>query len=63
MSLDPQVIKTLETITTATITTSVTAVTTRRVVQFMPRLTHHSSAQPMITGTMISSCKSGLVAV
>jgi hypothetical protein len=24
----------------------------------MPRLTHHSSAQPMITGTMISSCKS-----
>ena len=37
--------------------TSVIAVTTRRVVQFMPRLTHHSSAQLIMTGTMISSCK------
>jgi hypothetical protein len=26
------------------------------VVQLMPRLTHQSSAQLMITGTMISSC-------
>jgi hypothetical protein len=45
------------------ITTSVTAVTTRRVVQFMPRLTHQSSAQPITTGTMISGCKGCPVAV
>jgi hypothetical protein len=39
------------------ITASVTTVTTKRVVQLMPRLTHHSSAQLMTTGTMISSGK------
>ena len=38
------------------INTRVTTVTIRRVVQLMPRLTHQSSAQLMITGTMISSC-------
>src|SRR2546429_5754990 len=38
------------------ITASVMTVTTRRVVQLMPRLTHHSSAQLITTGTMISSC-------
>ena len=38
------------------INTRVTTVTARRVVQLMPRLTHQSSAQLMITGTMISSC-------
>ena len=38
------------------IKTRVTTVTTSRVVQLMPRLTHQSSAQLMITGTMISSC-------
>src|SRR6476619_3040745 len=38
------------------ITTSVMIVTTRRVVQLVPRLTHHSSAQLITTGTMISSC-------
>src|SRR5712692_2681671 len=38
------------------ITASVMIVTTRRVVQLMPRLTHHSSAQLITTGTMISSC-------
>src|SRR5205823_12302267 len=38
------------------ITASVITVTTRRVVQLMPRLTHHSSAQLITTGTMISSC-------
>ncbi len=36
----------------------VTTATTRRVVQLMPRLTHHSSAQLITTGTMISSCNS-----
>ncbi len=41
---------------TQKINTRVTTATTRRVVQFMPRLTHQSSAQPMKTGTMISSC-------
>jgi hypothetical protein len=40
---------------TQMITTSVTAVATSRLVQLMPRLTHQSSAQLMITGTMISS--------
>ena len=35
-------------------TTSVIAVTTRRVVQLMPRLTHHNSAQLMKTGAMRS---------
>ena len=30
------------------------AVTASRVVQFMPRLTHHSRAQLITTGTMIS---------
>lgn len=34
---------------------SVIAATARRVVQVMPRLTHHKSAQLMMTGTMISS--------
>ena len=43
--------------TTQIINTNVTAATTRRVVQLMPRLTHHNSAQLMKTGTMISSCK------
>ena len=42
--------------TTHKINTRVTTVTARRVVQLMPRLTHQSSAQLMITGTMISSC-------
>ena len=42
--------------TTHKINTRVTTVTVRRVVQLMPRLTHQSSAQLMITGTMISSC-------
>jgi hypothetical protein len=41
---------------TQMITTSVTAAATSRLVQLMPRLTHQSSAQLMITGTMISSC-------
>jgi hypothetical protein len=36
---------------------SVTAATTRRVVQLMPRPTHHNSAHPNTTGMMISSCK------
>jgi hypothetical protein len=40
---------------TQMITTSVTAAATSRLVQLMPRLTHQSSAQLMITGTMISS--------
>jgi hypothetical protein len=39
---------------TQMITTSVTAATSR-LVQLMPRLTHQSSAQLMITGTMISN--------
>jgi hypothetical protein len=43
---------------TQKINTRVTTATTRRVVQFMPRLTHQSSAQLMKTGTMISSCNS-----
>src|SRR5258706_15245524 len=38
------------------ISASVMIVTTRRAVQFMPRLTHHKSAQLITTGTMISSC-------
>ena len=38
------------------ITINVTTVTASRVVQFMPRLTHHISAQLMTTGMMISSC-------
>ena len=33
-----------------------TTATVKRVVQVMPRLTHHSSAQLITTGTMISSC-------
>ena len=41
---------------TQMITASVTAAATSRLVQLMPRLTHQSSAQLMITGTMISSC-------
>ena len=40
---------------TQMITTSVTAAATSRLVQLMPRLTHQSSAQLMITGTMISN--------
>ena len=40
---------------TQMITTSVTAAATSRLVQLMPRLTHHSNAQLMITGTMISN--------
>ena len=39
------------------ISTSVTAATVKRTVQVMPRLIHHSSAQLINTGTMISSCK------
>ena len=39
---------------TQMITTSVTAAATSRLVQLMPRLTHQSSAQLMIKGTMIS---------
>jgi hypothetical protein len=35
----------------------VIAATVNRLLQLMPRLTHHSSAQPMMTGAMISSCK------
>jgi hypothetical protein len=38
-----------------TISTMVTAATTRRVVQVMPRLTHQSIAQPIMTGTRISN--------
>jgi hypothetical protein len=37
-------------------TTSVIAATVRRRVQLMPRLTHHSNAQLITTGTMVSSC-------
>jgi hypothetical protein len=37
------------------ITASVVAAATRRVVQLMPRLTHHSSAQLIRTGMMVSS--------
>ena len=40
---------------TQMITASVTAAATSRLVQLMPRLTHQSSAQLMITGTMISN--------
>lgn len=36
------------------ITTSVIAATITRVVQFMPRPIHHSSAQPINTGMTIS---------
>jgi hypothetical protein len=36
------------------ITASVSAVTVRRATQLMPRLTHHNSAQLMMTGTTIS---------
>jgi hypothetical protein len=43
--------------TTAMITASVIAVTTKRVVQLMPRPTHHNSAQLITMGTMIFSCK------
>src|SRR6266478_8033022 len=38
------------------ISASVMIATTRRVVQLMPRLTHHSRAQLITTGTIISSC-------
>ncbi len=38
-----------------------TAATASSLVQLMPRLTHHSIAQPMITGTMISSCNGSLL--
>ena len=38
-----------------TISTRVMAATTRRVVQAMPRLTHQSIAQPIMTGTRISN--------
>ena len=38
-----------------TISTRVMAPTTRRVVQVMPRLTHQSSVQPIMTGTRISN--------
>ena len=37
------------------ITASVIAATTSRVVQFIPRLTHQSSAQLITTGMMVSS--------
>ena len=39
------------------ISSSVSAATLKRVVQVIPRLIHHSSAQLINTGTMISSCK------
>jgi hypothetical protein len=38
-----------------TITIRVTTATIRRVVQLMPRLTHQSIAQPIMTGTRISN--------
>jgi hypothetical protein len=38
-----------------TINAKVTAATARRVVQVMLRLTHQSIAQPIMTGTRISS--------
>jgi hypothetical protein len=38
------------------IKSSVITATVRRAVQLMPRLTHHSSAQLIMTGTTISSC-------
>ncbi len=41
--------------TMTTIKARVTAATPRRVPQLMPRLTHHNSAQLMMTGTVISS--------
>ena len=49
--------------TTAMITASVIAVTTRRVVQLMPRPIHHNSAQLMTMGTMILSCKAASASV
>src|SRR4051812_17541597 len=45
------------------ISSSVTAATVKRVVQLMPRLTHHNSAQLIRTGTTSSSCKSLLALV
>jgi hypothetical protein len=45
-----------------TISTRVTAATSRRVVQVMPRLTHQSIAQPIMTGTRISG-RDGLASV
>ncbi len=39
------------------ITAKVIAATVNRVVQVIPRLTHHNSAQLIMTGTTISSCK------
>jgi hypothetical protein len=40
-----------------TITASVTAAIVSRLVQLMPRLSHQSSAQHIMTGTMVSSCR------
>ena len=42
---------------TAMMTANVIAATVSRRDQLIPRLTHHSSAQLMMTGTTISSCK------
>src|ERR1700676_5524941 len=49
--------------TTAMITASVIAVTTRRVVQLMPRPIHHNSAQLITMGTMILSCNGASASV
>ena len=45
------------------ITTSVIAATVSRLVQLMPRLTHHSSAQLMMTGITVSSCEASAMKV
>jgi hypothetical protein len=45
-----------------TISARAIAATTRRVVQVMPRLTHQSIAQPIMTGTRISG-RNGLTPV
>ncbi len=45
-----------------TISIRVPTATTRRVVQVMPRLTHQSIAQPIMTGTRISN-RNGLIPV
>ena len=42
-------------VTTTTMTASVIAAMVRRMLQVMPRLTHHNSAQHMMTGAMMSS--------
>jgi hypothetical protein len=42
-------------VTTTTIRASVIAAIVSRMLQVMPRLTHHNSAQHMMTGAMMSS--------